>query len=124
MQDPDGNPVAHARVFVDGERDDWLTEEGFEPLGTDVPVAWQGWLANWVSDTYDIIEDTPGEAVHFDIAARKTGWGEGVSIVQIDAPTADEYFVRATITLYPGGVGSDPQPHYAEILAADAAAAR
>ncbi|MEN6544591.1 MAG: hypothetical protein ABFE07_00960 [Armatimonadia bacterium] len=115
VQDPDGNPIANARVFVDGDRYDWPTQETFEPLGTDFPAAWQGWLANWSSST-DFFEDTPGEPIHFDIAVRKTGWGEGVSIVHIESPTSQYYVVRAVITLYPGGADGDPEPQYAEVL--------
>ncbi|MEN6305586.1 MAG: hypothetical protein ABFD96_22880 [Armatimonadia bacterium] len=115
VQDPDGNPIANARVFVDGDRYDWPTQETFEPLGTDFPAAWQGWLANWSSST-DFFEDTPGEPIHFDIAVRKTGWGEGVSIVHIESPTSRYYVVRDTITLYPGGTNGSPEPQYAEFL--------
>ena len=115
VQDPDGNPIANARVYVDGHRFDWPTQETLEPLGSDFPVAWQGWLANWSSST-DVFEDTPGEPIHFDIAVRKTGWGEGVSIVHIEAPTGLYYVVRDTVTLYPGGTNGSPEPQYAEFL--------
>ena len=34
----------------------------------------------------DAVSGMIGQPIHFDIAVRKTGWGEGVSIVHIEAP--------------------------------------
>lgn len=120
VQDPDGQPIANARVYVDGERDEWTTEDTFERLGPGFPHAWQDLLANWSSDFYQLIEDTPSDHVRFDLAVRKVGWGEDVSIVEIDDPTADHVFVRDVMTLYPGGSGTSPEPHYAEVIYASA----
>lgn len=117
-QDPDGNPIANARVYVDGDRDDWLTEEAFEPLDTEFPQQWRGWLANWVDNTRAIFDPTPGEPIHFDIAVRKTGWGEGVTVVHIASASARHYYARDTITLYPGGADGNPAVEYAEVFPA------
>jgi hypothetical protein len=119
VQDPDGNPIGNAQVFVDGRRDDWRTDSEFLPLGEDFPAAWQDFLCNWVSEGWSMYyEDGDPLGGRLDLAVRKVGWDEGLTIVLIPDTDVDRFFVRDTITLYPEGSGGNPpNPQYAEVLA-------
>jgi len=122
VQDPAGDPIGNARVFVDGHWDEWTTNGFFEPLGADFPAAWVGFPANWVSEEYQITDPIGSGPARFDIAVRKVGWTSDLTIVELADTNAHRYFVRDTMTLYPEGGG--PQPpvlHYAEVIASNAA---
>lgn len=123
VQDVEGNPIGNARVYVDGERDEWTTASEFWPLsGTEYPLAWQGFLHNWLSEAYSLPQTQ--QPVRFDIAVRKMGWSTDLSLVQMPDVTAEHYFIRDVMTLYPEGAA--PQPpviHQAEVLAAPKAKA-
>jgi len=118
VQDADGSAIGNAQVFVDGRRDDWRTDSDFSPLGAGFPTSWQDFLVNWVSDAWAVYDDGIPTTHHFDLAVRKVGWTEDVSIVNIPDSNADHFFVRDVMILYPeGSGGAPPDLHYAEVLA-------
>jgi hypothetical protein len=119
VQDADDNPIGNAQVFVDGRRDDWRTDSEFSRLGEGFPPAWQDFLCNWVSEGWSMYYE-PGDPLggRLDLAVRKVGWDEGLTIVIIPDTDVNRFFVRDTITLYPEGSGQNPpEPQYAEVLA-------
>lgn len=119
VEDPDGKPIGGARVFVDGERDDWWTESEFESVGSGFSAAWRGFETNWIRENYQIYSAIGSGKLRFDVAVRKAGWTDAVIIVQIEELTAQRYHVRGVLTMYPAGGGpADPPLQYAEVVEA------
>ena len=117
IQDPDGNAIGSVRVWVDGERDYWWSEADYEALGSVFPSSWRGYMVNWVNKNYQILSPIGSGPTRFDLAVRKTGWTEAVTVVQIDETNAQHYFVRDVLTLYPAGGGpANPPLQYAEVV--------
>lgn len=114
VQDAAGNPIGGVRVFVDGRRDEFRTEWQFEPLGSGWPASWQGWQANWTSQQWSLYG--PREPERLDIAVSKVGWTEDVTVVDIEDPSFDQYFIRDTMTLFPESSGQTAPPHEAEVV--------
>ncbi|MBU0607984.1 MAG: hypothetical protein KKI08_08845 [Armatimonadetes bacterium] len=117
VQDLTGAPIGNVRVFVDGEPAEWRTDDTFEPLGVGFPEAWQSFEVNWVSESYAIFLEGAVAPVNMDLAVRKVGWTDDLSLVRINDLSPEHLFVRDTMTLYPAGSGPEPVLHYAEIVA-------
>jgi hypothetical protein len=121
VQDPNGWPVGGATVFVDGAEALNETEDEYQRLGDGYPVAWIGWLANWVSDYYQVVMNYAGDVDEFVITATRDGWTEDTSLVQIFDYEPDHIFIRDTMTIAPfGGAHTSAvrAPHAAAVVGA------
>jgi hypothetical protein len=119
VQTPAGNPLGGVTVLVDGEADSTLTDSVFHPLGSGYPDAWQGWLANWTSDAYQVVMNYRGDSDQFEIRVQKPGWTDDSTIVQVSDDEPDDIFIRDVMTMHrltSASVQAAGAPHYAEVL--------
>lgn len=115
---PGGFPIGGAEVLIDGEVDPVLTDAQLHPLGSGYPDAWQGYLANWVSDDYQVVMNFAGDSDEFEIRVRKPGWTQDSTIVRIDDFEPQHIFIRDEMVMSrvaAAGAAAPKQPHYAEV---------
>ncbi|MGE5531181.1 MAG: hypothetical protein ACM3VW_03555 [Bacteroidota bacterium] len=115
---PGGFPIGGAQVLIDGIADPVLTDDQLHPLGEGYPDEWQGWLANWTSDAYQVVMNYEGDSDEFEIRVHKDGWVDDSTIVRIDDYEPDHIFIRDVMILTrPTDVGAAAKkPHYAEVV--------
>ncbi len=117
--DTAGRPVQGASVWVGGRLDSRRTEGRLRPLGDGYPVAWQGWLANWVSENYRAVIHRPGGRDEFQIRVTKVGYIADVTTVVIEDYEPNHIFVRDVMVLRTGsGIYSQEtgEPRKAEVI--------
>lgn len=120
VQNASGDPVGGATIFVDDQADAQLTDSQFHPLGAGYPDAWQGWLANWVSDEYSVVMNYAGDSDQFEIRAHKDGWLDDYTTVRVDDYEPSEIFIRDTLTLRRTAPAAAVRPRFAEVVPAPA----
>lgn len=121
VQSPGGSPIGGASVLIDGEADEVKTDAEFHPLGSGYPDAWQGWLANWTSDAYEVVMNYSGDEDEFEIRVHKDGWIDDTTIVAVSDSEPNHIFVRDTMVLRrPADTSAARGRHYAEVVGAPA----
>jgi hypothetical protein len=113
-----GLPIGGAEVLIDGVADETTTDEQLHPLGEGYPTAWQGWLANWTSDAYEVVMNYEGDQDQFEIRVHKDGWTDDSTIVKIADYEPDHIFIRDEMIMHRiTDVTSTAAkaPHYAEV---------
>lgn len=120
IQDPDGNAIGNARLWVDGDRDDWLSEAFYWTIGVGFPQAWAGFQANWIREDYQIYQRIGDGGLRFGVTATKSGWSDASTVIDIPDLTAQQYFARDTLTMYPVGDEPpvNPPARFAEVVEA------
>ncbi|MBU0611235.1 MAG: hypothetical protein KKI08_25375 [Armatimonadetes bacterium] len=106
VRDLDGWPVGGATVTVDGTDDLVTTDDQFHPLGDGYPLEWLGWLANWVSDFYQVVMNYAGDVDEFTIEVTKDGWTTDRSVVQIFDYEPEHIFIRDRMVIAPVGLAT------------------
>lgn len=119
VQNASGYPVGDASVYVDDDLASNETDDVYHPLGEGYPVAWVGWLANWVNEDYQVVMNDYGDEDQFEIRVTKSGWTEDRSLVTIHDYEPDQVFIRDTMTLHrlsTASTRSAAPPHLAEVV--------
>jgi hypothetical protein len=116
---PGGFPIGGAQVLIDGVPDPVLTDPQLHPLGSGFPDAWQGYLANWTSDAYQVVMNFEGDSDEFEIRVHKPGWTDVATIVRIDDFEPQHIFIRDEMIMTritTAGAATTKKPHYAEVI--------
>lgn len=113
VQDPDGDPVRGARVYINNDRVDGLTAGRWYEVGLEGPEEWEGWLHNWAVEDFPVRIDHEGQVRKLRIKVSKPGWDTRYSTVYVRDADPDYMYVRIRFTMGLDTLGTDePEPDY------------
>ncbi|MBC7286968.1 MAG: hypothetical protein H5T86_02780 [Armatimonadetes bacterium] len=113
VQEPDGDPVRGAAVYIDGEPIDGLTAGRWYRIDDDGPPEWQGWLHNWAVHDLAVRIDRRNQVRELDLEVAKDGWGSRSTTIRVRDSDPEHMYVRVKFTLGVDALAVQPsEPEY------------